>query len=106
VKELPKFKAQQREEVIGFVTQVLTHPTKPDESYFRRLIEYEDGHYGVEFRLAYFVSTEVPTKSQWNSLKKKLKRHDKKAFVFKEHRMTLCDDSTPCGFFEFGFFAH
>jgi hypothetical protein len=106
VKDLPKFKAQKREDVICFMTQVLTHPNKPEESYFRRLIEYEDGHYGVEFSLDYFRSTEVPTKSQWNSLKKKLKRHDKKAFVFKEHALISCNDPHLCGVLEFGFFAH
>jgi hypothetical protein len=105
VKDLPKFKARSREHVMGFISGVLTQPNKPTETYFRRLVEYEDGHYGAEFSLSYFASAEVPTKSQWNSLKKKLKRHDKKAFVFKEHRIIPCDDATGCGFLEFGFFV-
>src|SRR4051812_37069846 len=106
MKDLPKFKAQKNEDVIEFITRVFTHPNKPEESYFRRLIEYEDGHYGAEFNLSYFISTDVPTKSQWNSLKKKLRRHDKKTFVFKEHCIVPCDNTVSCGLIEFGFFAH
>ena len=109
MKELPKFKAHRQEEVVNFITQVLSYPNKPEESYFRRLVEYEDGHYGVFFSLGYFVSTEIPTKSQWNSLKKKLKRHDRKVFVFKDHRITPCNapnNTNPCGYLEFGFFAN
>ncbi len=108
MKELPKFKLQREEDVVHFITQVLVHSNKPEKTYFRRLIEYEDGHYGAFFSLGYFVSTEMPTKSQWNSLKKKLKRHDKHVFVFKNHSINSCDapnDMTPCGYFEFGFFA-
>jgi len=106
VKDLPQFKVRKQEDVVEFITRVLTQPNKPEVSYFRRLVEYEDGHYGVEFSLGYFISTEVPTKSQWNSLKKKLKRRDKKVFVFKKHNVILCDASAWCGFLEFGFFAH
>ena len=106
MKDLPEFKAHKHEEVVMFITQVLTHPNKPEETYFRRLVEYEDGHYGAEFSLSYFASTDIPTKSQWNSLKKKLKRHDKKAFVFKDYSIVPCADSVSCGFVEFGFYAH
>ena len=106
MKDLPEFKPRKHDYVVEFGTAVLTHPNDPDTSYFRRLVEYEDGHYGLEFSLAYFVSTEIPSKSQWNSLKKKLKRHDKQIFVFKEHRVSECSDASGCGFLEFGFFAH
>ncbi len=109
MKDLPEFKRANRDYVTGFVTQLLTHPNQPEQSYFRRLVEYSDGHYGIVFSLSYFLPTEAPTKSQWNSLKKKFKRHDKRIFVLKEHSVIGCgapDDPERCGCLEFGFFAH
>jgi hypothetical protein len=115
VKDLPEFKRFGKDFVTQFANQVLAHPNQPEHSYFRRLIQYEDGHYGVVFSLDYFAladnstPADAPTKSQWNSLKKKLKRHDKRVFVFKEHTIEGCnapDDSARCGCLEFGFFAH
>jgi hypothetical protein len=105
MKALPEFKTQRREYVIDFLRQVFTHPNQ-DQSHFVRLGEYEDGHYSVVFTLSYFASTEMPTKSQWNSLKKKLKRHDKRIFAFKEHSVIACDAPEGCGSLEFGFFTH
>lgn len=105
MKDLPEFKTQGRERVTAFLTQLLTHPNQP-QSHFVRLVEHEDGHYGVVFSLSYFAPTEPPTKSQWNSLKKKLKRHDKRIFVFKDHSLVECEAPAGCGALEFGFFAH
>ncbi len=86
--------------------RVLTHPDQPDETFFRRLVAFADGHYQVIFDLGYF-KTDAPSKSQWNSLKKKIKRHDKRLFIFKEHDLLTCDDpEARCGSIEFGFFAH
>ena len=104
--DLPKFKAYKHEDVIIFITRVLSHPNKSEETFFQRLIEYEDGHYAAEFSLSYFVATDKPTKSQWTSLKKKMRRHNKKIFVFKEYRLVICGDSLQCGYVEFGFFAY
>jgi len=108
LKELPKFKREGRQVVERLLTQTFTHPNEPEVSYFRRLVEYEDGHYAAVFSLDYFVDTDVPSKSQWNSLKKKLKRHDKRVFVFKEQQIVLCGDfdaEPRCGQVEFGFFV-
>ncbi len=105
MKELPKFKVYRREDVIIFVERVFSHPNKPEESFFRYLVEYDDGHYGAEFSLDYFINPELPTKSQWNGLKKKMRRHNKRVFVFKEYKLVSCDDPRSCGFVEFGFFA-
>lgn len=109
MKDLPEFKRFNRDYVVSFVSQALTLPNHPEKSHFRRLVEYEDGHYGVIFALDYFASDDTPTKSQWNSLKKKLKRHDKRVFIFKDHSLTNCDEGdglVACGCLEFGFFAH
>jgi hypothetical protein len=105
MKDLPEFKTQHREFVIDFLRQVFTHPNQ-EESHFVRLVEHKDGHYSAVFSLSYFASAETPTKSQWNSLKKKLKRHDKRIFVFKEHSVIDCDAPAGCGSLDFGFFAH
>jgi hypothetical protein len=105
MKELPEFKTQRREFVTEFLRQVFTHPNQ-DRSHFVRLVEYPDGHYSAVFSLSYFASGDEPTKSQWNSVKKKLKRHDKRIFVFKDHSVIDCDASARCGSLDFGFFAH
>lgn len=108
MKELPKFKREGRQAVERLLIQVFTHPNEPEVSHFRRLVAYDDGHYAAVFSLGYFVETDVPTKSQWNSLKKKLKRHDKRVFVFKEQQIVLCEDfdtEARCGQVEFGYFA-
>ena len=108
MKELPHFKTHRHAEVIDFVTQVFIRPNQPEISYFVRLIDHSDGHYGIVFDLSYFASAEAPTKSQWNSVKKKLKRHDKQIFVFKDYSVMPCNGSgteKQCGYIEFGYFA-
>ncbi len=109
MKDLPAFKRQSLERVTFFATQVFTHPNEPEVSYLQRMIEYDDKHFGAVFSLDYFTKVEVPTKSQWNSLKKKFKRHDKRIFVFKEHSLISCetdDAEKNCGQIEFGFFVN
>lgn len=109
MKDLPEFKRLNRDFVTSLAAQLLTRPEQPEQTYLRRLAEYDDGHYGAVFSLAYFVGTDEPTKSQWSSLKKRLKRHDRRVFVFKEHSLVPCEtagDGERCGCLEFGFFAH
>ncbi len=106
---LPEFKREARESVANLMTQVFTHPGDADRSFFRHLEEYPDGHYSVTFDLEYFKDTAEPTKSQWNSLKKKLKRHDNRLFIFKAYKVVGCsggDTTARCGQLEIGFFAH
>ena len=106
MKELPRFTKQSSERVKHFAIQVFTHPSDPEKSYFQELHEHEDKHFSVVFSLNYFENATIPTKSQWNSLKKKLKRHDKRLFIFKEHLIVKCDggeDLQRCGQIEFGF---
>ncbi len=108
MKDLPEFKPRKQDQVIRIASQVLTRPNQPDVTYFRRLLEYPDGHYGVVFDLGYFATSRLPSKSQWNTLKKRFKRHDRQIFVFKEHTLVSCDvpdQEGVCGCIEFGFFA-
>lgn len=107
MKDLPEFQHRSQAVVAAFLEQALTHPNLPEKSYFRQLIPYEDGHFRVIFSLDYLGNVENPSKSQWNSLKKKLKRHDKRIFVLKEHGLMPCDSGEErCGFVEFGYFMH
>lgn len=78
------------------------------------LISYDDGHYRAVFKETQFSLSgdkPVPTKSQWSTLKKRLKRHDKATFVFKETGEADCAGGQPeepegkCYYIDFGFFA-
>ena len=103
MKTLPDFKTRRIDEVESFAMQVFTHPDEPEHSHFQRLETFADGHYRAIFSPAYFRRAADPTKSQWNNLKKKLKRHDKQVFVFKECGL-IAEENT--GYIDFGFFAH
>lgn len=95
--------------MLAFAQHIFTHPQVSEETHLRQLIAYEDRHYRAVFDLRYFGSAAPPTKSQWNSLKKKLRRYDKRVFVFKEAGTTACEPSSgaaECGYLEFGFFEH
>lgn len=116
--DLPKFRHRRYDEVMKFVSEVLTRPGQPGGSAVYRLIEYEDGHFRVIFRPQYFMLSDErtePSKSQWGTLKKRLKRHHPGVFVFKVHGETDChsaDLQSPkrgderCFYIDFGFFAH
>jgi len=68
----------------------------------------DDGQCRAIFTTSYFTlqgdNTE-PSKSQWSTLKKKLKRHNRGVFIFKETGETVHND-TPHYYIDFGFFKH
>ncbi len=107
MKDLPQFRHRSRESVSAFLRDVLAISPEHGGTALVEVIAYEDGHFRVIFDLRYFTyqpgQTE-PTRSQWNSLKKKLKRHDPRIFVFKEHGLSD-HEGRRCGFLDFGFFA-
>ena len=77
----------------------------------KQLIVEEDGHCRAIFDKTYFVLHEdatEPTKSQWSSLKKKMKRHNHKIFLFKQTGETTCNEDADesCYFIDFGYFRH
>lgn len=109
MKDLPKFRTRARVHVLALIQPLLVNPSVSDKTQLYELLEYEDGHYRAIFNRDYFTlasgQTE-PSKSQWNTLKKKLKRHDRAAFVFKEHGEIDCEhDERGCCYLDFGFFA-
>lgn len=110
---LPEFQKHPRDATINFAKEIFSTGGAPRGSHFVRLVEYADGHYRAIFRPSYFVlpeGQEQPSKSQWNSLKKKIKRHNPRVFIFKEHGEISCGEGTSqkerCYYVDFGFFAH
>ncbi len=104
MRDLPPFKRRNRTEVAAFIAPLLISDQHPEVSALIDLLEYEDGHYRVLFRPSYFVLKEgqtTPTKSQWNSLKKKLKRHEATVFVFKDYGNV--ETGEPQYYLDFGF---
>jgi len=99
---LPTFdRTRHPDAVRNFISQALS---RGNTRFLRDLIVYEDGHYRAVFSPDYFIlqpDRDVPSKSQWNTLKKHLKRVDNRVFVFKDYGET--DD----GFYwlDFGFFV-
>ena len=108
MKDLPAFRKVSRDFALSYIREVLTSPAQPDHSHLIELIAYQDGHYRALFDPAYFVLAEgrrEPSRSQWNSLKKKLKRHHRGVFVFKTHGETTTRDGRRCYTIDFGFLA-
>jgi hypothetical protein len=87
MKDLPQFKPRKHDDVVVFISKILVNE-RSAESHFIDLLDYDDGHFRVLFKPSYFTLQDgetEPTKSQWSSLKKKLKRHEPAVFVYKEH---------------------
>lgn len=110
--ELPEFQKHPHDETVAFAKEIFRLGGTPQGSHFVRLVEYDDGHYRAIFRPSYFVLPEgqrQPSKSQWNSLKKKIKRHNPRVFIFKEHGEIPCvagdTKDEGCYYVDFGFFA-
>lgn len=110
MKDLPKFHRRPREAVLAYLDDVLTNPRADRPGSALVMLEaFDDGHYRAVFHLDYFVVAEgraEPSRSQWSTLKKKMKRHHPGVFVFKEHGIIPAEgDADPLGYVDFGFFA-
>ena len=103
--ELPEFRHVKRGYAARLIHSVLTNERGPA---LLELVAYDDHHFRVIFSSSYFQlaeGNEAPSKSQWNTLKKKLKRRDRTIFVFRAHGEL---DNTDAGigsryFLDFGF---
>ncbi len=104
--ELPQFRKVKRSHAASFIHAVLSSPRG---SALRQLIEYDDHHYRAIFSADYFQLTDgrrEPSKSQWNTLKKKIKRRNRSAFIFRRHGDADCQTARPaenCLYLDFGF---
>lgn len=104
MKDLPPFIHRFHATVDEYANRVFTHVGQ-EESALVELIQYEDEHFRAIFRLNFFVLAEgatEPSKSQWNTLKKRMKRMNKTVFTFKEHGQ-LEHQGQVCGYVDFGF---
>jgi hypothetical protein len=106
---LPNFAKRDYNKALRLATDILTG-TQTEKTSLIQLTEFEDGHFRAVFKSSYFViaeGQEQPSKSQWNTLKKKFKRHDRLMFVFKEHGVISKNknDSSINYYIDFGFFA-
>ena len=78
-----------------------------------KLVAYDDGRFRAIFRASYFSlqgDSDAPSRSQWNTLKKRFKRRNRSVFIFREYgALDPCpaeiqtDDA--CLYLDFGFMA-
>jgi hypothetical protein len=103
--DLPEFEKRPHYQVLPYAKSIFA-------SNFIRLQEFDDGHYRIVFKSSYFVLQDEqtePSKSQWSTLKKKMKRHNKGVFIFKETGLVDCElekADYDCYYVDFGFFAY
>ncbi|MDE2636771.1 MAG: hypothetical protein OXI30_10435 [Chloroflexota bacterium] len=83
--ELPDFRRVKRAYAARLIHSALSNERG---SALLELIEYDDRRFRAVFAASYFgtrTGQTSPSKSQWNTLKKKLKRRDRTIFIFREH---------------------
>ncbi|NDJ61937.1 MAG: hypothetical protein GYB67_12475 [Chloroflexi bacterium] len=106
MRDLPEFAPTPTEKARAYIAHVLT-VRGSQKTQLRDLIAHEDGHFRAIFDPAYFIlppeQTE-PSKSQWNTLKKRMKRVNPLVFVFKAHGEVECGPDGRCYYIDFGFF--
>jgi hypothetical protein len=112
--QLPEFRKCRYDQVHGFASRAFYNARQSSSSRLVQLITYDDNHYRAIFRKDYFALPEgqtEPTRSQWNTLKRHMKRMDADLFVFKQHGEVPCGKSvseagTTCYYVDFGFFKY
>lgn len=108
---LPSFRRVKRRYAASIIHGVLAGP---QGSALLKLHEFEDGHFRAIFSPRYFQlpsERAQPSKSQWNTLKKRLKRRDRSIFIFRDYGEIDCRragvseraDAESCLFVDFGF---
>lgn len=108
MKDLPRFRHRDYDTTRTFAAQMLTNHVDAIST-LMRLTEREDHSFEAVFSARYFVLEDgvtEPTKSQWNSLKKRFKRSESSIFIFKDHGACACPDGEPgCFYLQFGYYA-
>ena len=106
--ELPPFRRVKRAYAASLIHSVLAGPGGPA---LLKLQEFDDGHFRAVFSISYFQLAPAkarPSKSQWNTLKKRLKRRDRTIFVFRKYgeidcRAKQARRNDTCLYLDFGF---
>ncbi|NWG17533.1 MAG: hypothetical protein HXY41_12970 [Chloroflexi bacterium] len=109
MQDLPAFAPRPQGAVMAYLRTIFSHDAAGKITYLIRLETRPDNSYRAIFDPAYFVLAEgqqQPSRSQWNTLKKKMKRHNAGVFIFKQHGEISCGQAQPCCYVDFGFFAH
>ncbi len=108
-KDLPRFRRVKRRYAASIVHSVLSNSRG---AALLKLHEFDDGRFRAVFAASYFETggeLNLPSKSQWNTLKKKLKRRDRSIFVLRRYGEIGCEEAgaparrSKCLFLEFGF---
>jgi hypothetical protein len=100
--DLPEFELRTMQQVLPYARSVFGDSLVS-------LQPYEDGHFRAIFHKGHFTIQEgatEPTKSQWNTLKKQMKRRNRGVFIFKEHGKIDCEADVDCYYIDFGFFLY
>lgn len=104
--DLPDFRRVKKTYAAALMNNVLLGAGGPS---LVRLIEFEDHHFRAIFKPSYFQlaqGADSPSKSQWNTLKKKMKRRNRSVFIYREYGQIACHDSDSrqaCLYLDFGF---
>lgn len=102
LKLLPKFIPTSIDKADTYIRAVLKDNKTTDDDFVENLEMFEAGYFRVIFDGAYFNRDySPPSRSQWNTLKKKMKRHNPLVFIFKEYG-TFEDGNY---FLDFGFLS-
>ncbi|MCY3833178.1 MAG: hypothetical protein OXG85_09180 [Chloroflexi bacterium] len=110
-KELPRFRNVQRRYAAAIIHDALSGPAG---SALLKLTQFDDHHFRAIFDSKFFqlpAGEELPSKSQWNTLKKRLKRRDRSIFVFREYGPIDCGELAKprsagnCLYLDFGFLS-
>lgn len=112
--ELPEFRRRRYDLVHSFASRAFYNPRQSESSRLVQVITYDDNHFRAIFRKDYFVLAEgqtEPSRSQWNTLKKHMKRLDNDVFVFKQVGEVPCggnvrEPGATCYYVDFGFFKY
>ena len=109
--DLPQFRKVKRRYAASIIHSALSGPSG---AALLQLIEYEDRHFRAIFDRSYFqkaAGNTTPSKSQWNSLKKRLKRRDRSIFVFRQYGRVDCGahgkrlPASDCFYIDIGFLS-
>ena len=104
--ELPEFRKMKKAYVTKLINSILIGAGGAS---LVRMNDYDDNHFRVIFKISYFQLTDgndMPSKSQWNTLKKKMKRRDRSIFIFREYGSIECEgasEGNTCLYLDFGF---
>jgi len=110
-KELPRFRKVQRRYAAAIIQNALSGP---GGSALLQLNEFDDHHFRAVFDSKFFQlapGKALPSKSQWNTLKKRLKRRERSIFIFRKYGKIDCSElakSSPVGtclYLDFGFLS-